>query len=61
MLASYLAQFDLSRSERESFASVMHHSLETQEKNYVYRDRIQRVTPVVERMKQLLQDLSYEL
>ena len=61
MLASYLDQLDLSRSERESFAYVMHHSLETQEKEYVYRDRLQRVTPAAERMKQLLQNLSYEI
>lgn len=61
MLSSYLDQLDLSRSERESFAYVMHHSLETQEKEYVYRDRLQRVAPAAERMKQLLQDLSYEI
>jgi hypothetical protein len=60
MLSSYLDQLDLSRSERESFAYVMHHSLETQEKEYVYRDRVQRVAPAAERMKQLLRDLSYD-
>lgn len=35
MLSTYLAKLDLSHAERESFAYVLHHSLETHEKNYV--------------------------
>jgi len=61
MLSSYLDRLELSEDEKRSFSYVLHHSPETHEESYVYRDRLRRVAPAAERMKAILQDMTFPL
>ena len=54
MLSSYLDKIGITGEENKSFSYVLHHSPETNQGRYVFKDNMIRIAPAVKRMEQII-------
>ena len=54
MLSSYLEKIGITGEENKSFSYVLHHSPETNQGRYVFKDNMVRIAPAVKRMEQII-------
>lgn len=56
MLSKYLDELEINDEEHRSFSYVLHHSPETNKEKYVYREKMMRIAPAVNRMQSILEN-----
>lgn len=59
MLSKYLDELKVSDDENDSFSYVLHHSPETHNGNYVYRENMRLIAPAVKRMDQIIHNALF--